>query len=150
MTLPTRLRIAWQDDRTLTVETDAGMQRRVFHFGGWKSERGAPTWQGESIAAWEVGGGRGRGAAPPRGGSLKVVTTKLRPGYLRRNGVPYSNDAVVTEYWNLATERNGDTWITITNMVDDPKYLRIPYVTALHFKKEADGAKWDPTPCSSR
>jgi hypothetical protein len=81
---------------------------------------------------------------------LKIVTTNLRPGYLRKNGVPYSQNAVLTEYWDLGTERNGDQWITVTSMVEDPKYLRVPYVTALHFKKESDGAKWDPTPCSAR
>ena len=84
------------------------------------------------------------------GGSLKIVTTNVRPGYLRKNGVPYSEDAVLTEYWDLGTEPNGDQWVTMTSMVEDRKYLRVPYVTALHFKKESDGAKWDPTPCSAR
>jgi hypothetical protein len=150
MAVPTRLHISWQDDNTLKVETDAGTQTRVLHFGGLKPRRGDATWQGESTAEWEGGrGGRGA-AARARGGSLKIVTTNLRPGYLRKNGVPYSENAVLTEYWDLATERNGDQWVTITSMVEDRKYLRLPYVTALHFKKESDGAKWDPTPCSAR
>jgi len=62
----------------------------------------------------------------PKGGSLKVRTTHLRPGYLRKNGVPYSADAVLTEYWDLSTERNGDEWITITSTVEDARYLREP------------------------
>jgi hypothetical protein len=148
MAVPTRLHITWQDDSTLKVETDAGSQTRVLHFGALKPQAANPTWQGESIAEWE-GGRRGRGRAA-RGGSLKIVTTNLRPGYLRKNGVPYSENAVLTEYWDLGTEHNGDQWITITSMVEDPRYLRLPYVTALHFKKETDGAKWDPTPCSAR
>jgi hypothetical protein len=147
MAVPTRLHIAWQDDRTLRVETDAGMQTRLLHFGDWKPRNTKASWQGDSVAAWE--GSRGRGAGP-KGGSLKVVTTNVRPGYLRKNGVPYSENAVLTEYWDLGSESNGDRWITITSLVEDPKYLRVPYVTALHFKKEADGAKWDPTPCSAR
>jgi len=92
----------------------------------------------------------GARGARPRGGSLKVVTNHLRPGYLRKNGVPYSAGATMTEYWDLAAERNGDQWITITSTVEDSRYLREPWVTALHFKKESDGARWDPAPCSAR
>ena len=69
---------------------------------------------------------------------------------MRKNGVPYSGSAVLTEYWDLGSEPGGDQWITLTSVVDDPKYLRVPYITALQFKKEVDGAKWDPTPCSAR
>jgi hypothetical protein len=73
----------------------------------------------------------------------------LRPGYLRKNGIPYSANAVLTEYWDLFTLPNGEAWITITSTVEDPLYLRIPWLTALHFRKEPDGSKWDPSPCSS-
>jgi hypothetical protein len=148
MTLPTRLHITWQDDRTLKVETDAGSQTRLFHFGDRRPAGAAAGWQGESAAEWERPRA-GSGAASP-GGVLKVVTTKARPGYLRRNGVPYSENAVLTEYWDLQTERNGDRWITITSLVEDPKYLRAPYVTALQFRQEPDGTKWEPAPCSAR
>jgi len=146
MAVPTRLRISWQDDRTLKVETDAGTQTRLLHFGDWKPQGGPAGWQGESVAEWE----RGRGGRGASGGSLKVVTKNVRPGYLRKNGVPYSASATLTEYWDVGAERNGDRWITITSLVDDPKYLRVAYVTALQFKHEADGAKWEPTPCSAR
>jgi hypothetical protein len=147
MAVPTRLRISWQDENTLKVEADAGTQTRLFRFGD-STPPAAATWQGESRAEWDPPPGA-RGARP-RGGSLKVVTKRLRPGYLRKNGVPYSASAVMTEYWDLATERNGDRWITITSTVEDSKYLREPWVTALHFKKESDGARWDPGPCSAR
>ena len=156
MAVPTRLRIAWQDDSTLQVETDAGMQTRRFQFGpstplragNARPLRGPATWQGESIAQWE----RPRPArgVVAKGGSLKVVTSHLRSGYLRKNGVPYSADAVLTEYWDVSAGPNGDQWITITSTVQDDKYLREPWVTALNFKKERDGSKWDPTPCSAR
>jgi len=148
MAIPTRLHITWQDENTLKVETDAGTQTRRFHFGNWKPQDAAPTWQGESIAQWETA--RAARGVVPKSGSLKVVTSHLRPGYLRKNGVPYSSNAVLTEYWDLTTERNRDQWITITSSVEDPQYLRRPWVTALQFRKEPDGAKWDPTPCSAR
>lgn len=149
MRVPGRLRISWQDDTTLTVEADAGTQTRLFHFGAWKAPDGPPTWQGNSIAQWETPpGGQGDRAAP-KTGSLKVVTTRLRPGYLRKNGVPYSADVVLTEYWDLLKQRNGDQWIVITTTVEDPLYLREPWIAALHFTKEPNGAKWAPTPCSA-
>jgi hypothetical protein len=148
MAVPTRLRITWQDANILKIETDAGTQTRVFFFGDKAPPRGAPTWQGHSVAQWERPRAARGGA--PKGGSLKVVTSHLRPGYLRKNGVPYSADAVLTEYWDLSADPNGDQWITLTSTVQDDKYLREPWVTALNFKKERDGAKWDPTPCSAR
>jgi hypothetical protein len=148
MRVPGRLRISWQDDSTLKVETDAGMQTRLLHFGSWKPAKDAkPTWQGDSVAEWEMAGGRG-GAA--KFGNLKVVTTHMRPGYLRKNGVPYSADAVLTEYWDLYKEPNGDQWIVVTTYVDDPKYLQQTYITSPNFQKESDGSKWDPTPCSAK
>ena len=148
MGVPTRLRISWEDDDTLKVETDAGTQTRRFRFGRAGQPRGAATLQGESIAEWE----RPRPAAgtPPKGGSLRVVTAHLRPGYLRKNGVPYSAEAVLTEHWDVSANPDGDEWITITSTVRDDKYLREPWVTALNFKRERDGTKWDPTPCSAR
>jgi hypothetical protein len=78
-----------------------------------------------------------------------VVTTNLRAGYLRKNGVPYSENAVLTEYWEVF-KRDGDEWLTVTQVVEDPRFLRQPRLIAIPFKKEADGAKWDPTPCSAR
>jgi hypothetical protein len=86
----------------------------------------------------------------PTGGSLQVVTKGFRAGYLRKNGVPYSENAVMTEYWDLYKRPNGEEWLTITTQLDDPQYLRAPRLTAPLFKKEPDGSKWDPTPCSAR
>ena len=155
MRVPTRLRISWFDDNTLKVEIDAGMQTRLLRFGSSKRE-GPPTWQGHSVAEWETAGGRGaRGsgagatAPQPTFGNLKVVTTHMRPGYLRKNGIPYSSDAMLTEYWDLHREPNGDQWLVVTSLVDDPKYLQQQYLTSPNFKKERDGSKWDPTPCSA-
>lgn len=148
MRSPTRLHITWEDDNTLKVETDYGMQTRLLHFGNWKAPGGPATWQGDSLAEWETPRG-GRGGDAPKSGALKVTTTHLRPGYLRKNGVPYSANAVFLEYWDLFKEANGDQRIMIANRVTDPEYLSTPWVTALAFKKEANNAKWDPTPCSA-
>ena len=56
-----------------------------------------------------AGSARAPAPAPPPGGSMKVVTTQMRPGYLRRNGVPYSANAVMTEYFDRLEVPGGDT-----------------------------------------
>jgi hypothetical protein len=157
MRVPGRLRISWLDDNTLKVETDAGMQTRLLHFGAWKPAGGKPGWQGDSAAEWEPAGPgsdatatAGDKPAQPKFGTLKVVTTNMRPGYLRKNGIPYGAKATMTEYWDLHRARNGDQWLVVTTLIDDPVYLQIQWVTSPNFKREADGSKWDPTPCSAR
>ena len=160
MRMPGRLRISWQDERTLKIEADSGTQTRVFTFGGRPPQPATPSWQGYSVANWEQ---PMRGPGPPdnlpialnpregnRGRSLEVVTTQLKPGYLRKNGVPYSDKTVLKEYFDLHTEPNGDTWFVVTTIVEDPDYLSTPYVTSTNFKKEPDQSKWSPTPCATR
>lgn len=147
---PTRLRISWLDDQTLKLESDYGMQTRLFHFRSPAPRQGAKTWQGVSTAQWQIaGGGRGRGTGQ-RFGSLKTVTTQLRPGYLRKNGVPYSASTIFTEHWDVHAQSNGDRYLVVTNVVEDPVYLQAPFMTAIHFKREADTSKWDPAPCDAR
>jgi hypothetical protein len=151
MRMPGRIRISWADDNTMTIETEAGTQTRALQFGA-SAPAAAPTWQGTSIAVWQPAGGGGNrrgGGPPPRGGSLRVVTTNIRPGYLRKNGVPYSANARLTEYINRTTEPNGDSWLIVTTLVEDPQYLTSRFVTSSHFKKVADGSTWSPTPCSA-
>ncbi len=150
MRLPGRLHITWPDDMTLRVDADAGTQTRLFRFGADAPKDAEATWQGSSVARWEMPGGRGRGAnAGPRKGSLKVVTTNLKAGYLRKNGVPYSESAVVTEYLDLAPLGDGTPLLVVTAVVEDSKYLRQPFIVSSQFKKQADAKGWDPTPCSS-
>ncbi len=146
MRVPGRVRISWENDTTLRVDTEAGRQTRLFRFGAPPPTAPA-SWQGRSAAEWQVAGGR-RGA-PPTGGTLRVVTTGLRPGYLRKNGVPYSADAVVTEYYNRTNEPNGDVWLVVTTIVEDPQYLAGRFVTSSHFKKAPDRSIWNPTECNS-
>jgi hypothetical protein len=151
---PIRMRISWQDDATLKVETDYGIQTRLLRFpstalraGGTTAATGPPSWQGHTSAEWLVRGG-GRGS--PRYGSLKTVTTNLRPGYLRKNGVPYSERAVFTEHWDVHSLPSGDKYLVNTNVVEDPVYLQAPFQTAIHYKFERETSKWDPTPCDAR
>ena len=191
MRMPTRLNISWENDRTLKIDTDAGVQTRRLLFERPASPP-APSLQGLSVAEWErqgaggrggfggggggFGGGPGGAGAPPgpppalagaaagdgrggagrggpggppaRGGNLKVTTTNLSGGWLRRNGVPYSDGVTMTEYFDRFAVPGGDEWLVVTTVVSDPKYLAQEFVTSTHFKKEADGAKkWDPTPC---
>ena len=170
MMVPGRFHITWQDDTTLKVESDAGTQTRLLRIGNVQtsldSARDKPaetrTWQGVSQAQWLMPrpnvplqlrpADRAADTPPlnPSGGSLQVVTRNLRAGYLRKNGVPYSESAVLTEYWDLYKRPNGEEWLTITTQLDDRQYLPNVRLTAPIFKKEPDGKMWDPTPCSAR
>jgi hypothetical protein len=167
---PGRLRIAWvEGGNALRVETDAGQQTRLFQFGAATPSNADRTWQGFSLAEWqyagrfnldavgsEIGpaGRRSRNTRPsparPNGGALKVVTNQLRAGYLRKNGVPFSENAVVTEYFNVYTDVDLAQWLVVTTIVHDPKYLRTDYITSSNFRKEPDGSKWKPRPCVVR
>jgi len=137
MSVPGRVHITWQDANTLRMDTDAGTQTRILHFSpSAASASAAPSWQGESVATWD-------------GGSLRVVTTNLRAGYLRKNGVPYSERTTVTENFDLTTLPDGSKILLVTTVIEDPVYLTGPYVISPHFKPEPDGSKWEPTPCST-
>ena len=178
MRRPGRLHITWADDKTLRLDFDAGTQTRLLHFTGLPDQMGftggetpvqlrrfeapadtAPTLQGFSAAAWKkyfdgrgfAGMSAGGGLAVPRagqGGALMVITTRLLPGYLQSNGVPYSEDTVLTEYLNRITLPHDEAWLVVTSIVEDPQSLYEPYITSTHFKREADGAKWHATPCA--
>jgi len=155
---PGRFHFTWQDDKTLKIETDAGNQTRTLHFGDAPTAGTAPSMQGYSAAEWQMamGGRAGRGGqgqpggAAQRGGSLRVTTTHLIAGYLRRNGVPYSDKATVTEYYDVAQHPDGDEYLIVTTVVTDPTYLTGPFVTSTHFKKQANGAGWNPSACFVR
>jgi hypothetical protein len=144
MRIPGRLRISWADDTTLKIETDTGTQTRLLRFGAG-APSGEPSLQGWSAAEWMYAGGR-RGAA----GNLKVVTTNLRAGYIRKNGAPHSDKVKVTEYFDLNTAPNGDRWLTVTTKVEDPAYFTRAYLTSSDFKFLANGDGWSPSPCSAR
>jgi len=152
MRQPGRIHITWQDDTTLKVDAEAGTQARLLRFGPQPAD-GAGSWQGQAAAQWELAGARGRrgGGPPPMGGNLKVVTTKMKPGYLQKNGVPYSANAVQTEYFSRTLEPNGDSWLILTAIVEDPQYLTGPFIRSTHYKRLPDTSTiWEPEPCSAK
>jgi hypothetical protein len=156
--IPGRLHITWADDDTLRIDADQGTQTRLLHFKAPQGDQGEGSWQGYSVAQWEppVRGlgspqqGLGATREGNRGRSLEVVTTGLRPGYLRKNGPPYGVNAVLKEFFDLSVERNGDTWFVVTTIVEDPYNLTEPFVTSTNFKKQRDAAGFSPTACSAR
>jgi len=160
MRVPTRLHITWDNDMTMKIETDAGTQTRLLHFaaagGSPPTQGGQPSLQGYSVAQWERQLGRSRGgqgqpgAGDSRGGDLRVTTTQLLPGYLRKNGAPYSANTSVVEYIDLLTEADGEQWLLVKTMVTDPTYLLRTFVTSTNFKKQANANGWNPGPCFAK
>jgi len=150
--MPGRIHITWEGDDALKLEADSGVQTRWLSFGQPRGQAG--DLQGVSVASWDrqaaaisgfmLGGGSGGGA------SLKVVTTKARPGYLARNGVPYGANASFTEYYDLFQVPQGDTLLVISVEVADADYLTTPYWYSVHFKKQADATGWNTRPCSAK
>ncbi len=107
-------------------EFDTATQKLIAfhtHLLAWDSERtiymdGRPhppayadhTWQGFSTGVWE-------------GNMLTITTTHMKTNYLRRNGVPRSDKATLTEHWM----RHGD-YLTVVTLIDDPVFLTEPLV----------------------
>ncbi len=156
MRMVSRFHITWENDTTLKVESDAGMQTRMLHFGGTVPANTPASLQGYSIATWERQLGRSRGgqgqpgAGDSRGGDLKIVTTNLLPGYLRTNGAPYSDKTSVTEYWDILKDTDGTTYLLVKTLVNDPTYLNQDMITTTHMRKQADAAGWSPSPCVAK
>ena len=164
--VPGRLHITWQDDNTLRLDTDSGTQTRLLRFEGTPPATLSPSWQGYSSARW--GGNEPRDRRDGQGGPvqdakgglvvaraqekpadyLEVVTTHMRPGYLQKNGVPYSAAARVEEYFDRFSDPyTKNAWLVVTTVVSDPQYLIEPLIMHAHFKKLPDASGWDPTPC---
>jgi len=107
-------------------EIDTATQRLMsfhMHWLAWDSERtiwmdGRPhpaenaphTWQGFSTGVWD-------------GNTLTITTTHLKENYLRRNGLPRSDQAVLTEHWT----RHRD-YLTVVSVIEDPVFLTEPFV----------------------
>jgi len=155
--MPTRLRIEWDGDDVLRLQTDAGQQTRLLRFaapGLPQLAAAAPSLQGSSTAQWirtlpGIGamGFGAPGARPPPGGSLQVTTTNLSEGWLRRNGVPYSEQTVLNEFFDRFAAPNGEEWLVVTTIVADPVYHNGRFITSSHFKRESGNAKWNPRDC---
>lgn len=152
--MPTRLHIEWDSDDVLALRTDAGEQSRRFVFGdddgGAESAR---SLQGNSTAEWVYKLPTAGRRAPPDGreryssGHLSVRTTQLAPGWLRRNGVPYSDQTTVTEYFDRFAAPDAAEWLVVTSIVEDPVYLNGPFITSSHFRREPDASNWNPSSC---
>jgi hypothetical protein len=88
------------------------LPRRTIYMDGRPrpSPNAQHSWQGFSTGQWE-------------GDMLKVTTTHLKEGWIRRNGVPRSDRATLVEYFI----RHGD-YLTLVTVVKDPVYLTEPFV----------------------
>jgi hypothetical protein len=157
MRQPGRIHITWVDDNTLKADFEAGTQTRTLNFRA-PAVAASPSWQGQSVANWQKqrqARGMGGGGAfpfvgptqPGQGGTLEVVTTNLRPGYLFKNGVPYSANTKMTEYFDVMPFPDGTPWLVVTAIIEDPTYLAQPYIVSTHFKKEREPVQWTPRPC---
>jgi len=146
---PTRLRIEWEDADTLRLQFDAGNQTRRLHFAPQAPRE--RSLQGDSTAKWfRQTQSRGVFAAntPRTGGSLQAHTTNLTAGYLRANGVPYSDNATVKEFFNTFTLPDGNgTWLIVTTVVNDPEFLTTDLLLSTQFKKETGRSGWNPRDC---
>jgi hypothetical protein len=146
MRLAGRVRFSWENPTTLKIDTEAGSQTRRLVFGN--PAPAPPSLQGRSVANWEnLAGGRG---GQPRTGTLKVVTTNLVSGYLRKNGVPYSANATVTEWYDMIMLPGNEPLLVVNTEVTDPENLTQPFLTSTHFKKLPANATFTPEPCTAR
>ena len=136
MRVPVRFHITWADDRTLKIETDAGMQTRLLKFAapGPAVPAGPPSRQGNSSAQWERK-------------SLRVETSNLLPGYLQYNGVPFDGNLKMVEYFDVITEPGGEIWLIDDAVLTDPGILVRNHKRSTHLRKQADNKGWDPEPC---
>lgn len=156
--MPTRAHITWDDDNTLRIDIDNGMQTRLLHFRAEDALNQPPSLQGNSIARWlttvSVTGSGATGGiltselAVAPWASLEARTVDMQAAWLRPNGVPYSSDAVLIEYFDRFADGD-DEWFTVTTIVEDPAYLAEPFVVSSNFKREADGSRWNPAPCDN-
>jgi hypothetical protein len=161
MRLPGVFRITWADPNTMKVEVDNGQQERLFRFGtaaatpapaagargaapAARNAAPAKTWQGNSVATWLTTGGRGN-----QTGNMRVVTTGMRAGYYRKNGIPYSEDAVVTE-WFYRIADQGVNYMHVITLIQDPLYLNGDWIKSSTFKLLPDGSSFKPTPCTAQ
>ena len=114
MRMPTRIHVTWVDDETLRFDFDYGEQTRLAHFDR-STPPGERSWQGQAVAEWiDVQSARGRGgrgapadSSQPRGG-LQLVTSNLLPQYQRQNGIPVSENAVVTNFMDIVAGPGGE------------------------------------------
>jgi len=122
-------------------------------------QRSAPSWQGDSSAEWQFsgcpvldlcgldfvagGGPRFRRASEGNAQGLDHQHAARLPPQER---VPYSGNAVLTEYFNRFAGREGGVYLLVTAVVDDPAYLTQPSAGGYTSKKLPDLDGLGPTP----
>jgi hypothetical protein len=135
---PANLRI-WEEIDTATQNLVAfhthiswqAPERTIYMDGrAHPPEYAAHTWQGFSTGKWE-------------GDMLTVTTDHLKIGWIRRNGVPRSDKAVLTEHW-IRHEDN----LTLVSIVNDPVYLTEPFIRTTDWMLAPD-QQIAPYPCES-
>jgi hypothetical protein len=88
------------------------------------------SWGGFATGKWE-------------GDMLTVTTTHLKTGWIRRNGIPRSDRAVLTEHWI-----RHDDYLTLMSIVTDPAYLTEPFVRTTNWILDPRQAI-APYPCTA-
>ncbi len=149
MRVPGRFHITWPNDTTMQIEADSGMQTRSFHFGGTPPADTEASWQGYSVAEWE-NATTARGAA--RTGDLKVVTTHMLPGYVRRTWRPVRSQRGVDRILR-SCERSKRRRVAggADRGQKDPQYFSMPFRNHDSLQEDGpDATGWDPQPCSAR
>lgn len=135
---PANLRI-WKEIDTATQQVVAyhthiswqAPERTIYMDGRPHPPDYAPhTWQGFSTGKWE-------------GPMLTVTTTHLKTGWIRRNGIPRSDRAVLVEHWI----RHGN-FLTLVSIVNDPVYLTEPFIRTTDWVMDPD-QQIAPYPCES-
>lgn len=94
-------------------------------------EQAPRTWMGHSVGRWE-------------GDILVVDISHVKEGWIRRNGVPRSDLAQITQYWILHQDI-----LQLVTAIDDPVYLEEPSVRSVAWQAHT-GYRMGPYPCSAR
>ncbi len=108
---------AWSVERTIWMDGRPHPSKYARH-----------TWQGFSTGQWNAN-------------VLTVTTTHLKWNYIRRNGVPRSDEATVTEHF----ARHGD-YLTLLTYIDDPVYLTEPLLRTSGYVLDPQ-QQLEPFPC---
>ena len=145
-----RRRAARDRDRCRPADTPSRLRRA----GGRRARarcKGSRRPSGSHRRDRRAGLGSPAPAAAPRGagGYLDVKTTNLLPAGCAATACRTARTPCVTEYFARFAAPNGDEWLMVTTIVDDPRYLTQRFVTSSHFRRETEGGKWNPQACGA-
>ena len=124
MRSPIRFFLSYDDDVTISmkIELEMGRERKIYLDG--RPVEGPSTEMGHSTGVWN-------------GDMLTVTTINMTEKYIRRNGVPNSEQAVMTEHFI-----RHDEYISLISIIEDPVYLTQPLIRSVSFRKRDDEFKW--------